>query len=97
MTPIDYIFPTEAEELDLIGEVAKIFTALGMESTLVPLIPDEFAKMLFTLNPDIFGNRLENAERWLKERIERAEREKKKERGEQMREFLTDFPTTTAH
>ena len=73
MTAPNYRFPTEDEESGLIGEAAKIFTTLGMESTPVPVIPDEFAKMLFTLNPNVFGNRLENAERWLQECIERAE------------------------
>ena len=68
-----------------------------METMSLPLIPDEFAKMLFTFNPDIFGNRLENAERWLQKRIERVEQESEKERGEQMEKFLADFPTITAH
>ena len=31
-----------------------------MESAPVPVIPEEFAKMLFTLNPDAFGGELEN-------------------------------------
>ena len=93
----DYRFPTEDEESELIGEVSKIFTALGMESTPVPIIPEEFAKMLFTLNPDVFGNRLENAERWLQECVERAEQEREKDQGKQMRRFLAGFPTTTAH
>ena len=94
----DYRFPTEDEESELIGEVSKIFTALGMESTPVPMIPEEFAKMLFTLNPDVFGDRLENAERWLQERIERAEQERENGRSKQeMRRFLAGFPTTTAH
>ena len=94
MTEADYRFPTEDEESDLIGEVSKIFTALGMESTAVPVIPEEFAKMLFKINPDVFGNRLENAERWLQERIERADQEREKDA---MRRFLDGFPTTTAH
>ena len=93
----DYRFPTKEEESELIEEVSKIFMALGMESTPVPIIPEEFAKMLFTLNPDIFGNKLENAERWLQECIDKAERESEEERAKQMRKFLDGFPTTTVH
>ena len=93
----DYRFPTEDEESELIGEVSKIFTALGMELTPVPVIPEEFAKMLFTLNPDVFGNRLENAERWLQECAERADQEREKDQEKRMRRFLAGFPTTTAH
>ena len=62
-----------------------------------PLIPYEFAKMLFTVNSDIFGNRLENAERCLQECIERVEQESEKYRTREMTRFLANFPTITAH
>ncbi|MCY4030786.1 MAG: hypothetical protein OXF05_01560 [Hyphomicrobiales bacterium] len=94
----DYRFPTEDEESALIEEVSRIFMALGMESTAVPVIPEEFAKMLFTLKPDIFGDKLENAERWLQERIETAEQEVEDDQSKQeMKRFLSGFPTTTPH
>ena len=75
MTETDYRFPPKNEKSELIGEIAKIFIASGMKSTPVPVIPNEFAKMLFTPNPDVC--RLENlaAERWRRECIERAEQE----------------------
>lgn len=93
----DYRFPTEDEESALVEEVSEMFSATGMESKQIPLIPDEFAKLLFQINPDAFGGRLENAERWLLERIDKAEREREEEEREQMRKFLADFPTTTMH
>ena len=94
----DYRFPTQKEASELIEEVSKIFEALGMESKPIPVIPEEFAKMLFTLNPDVFGNRLENAERWLQECIEKVvERESEDQAKEKMRRFPTDFPTTIVH
>ena len=97
MTETDYRFPTEDEESALIKEVSEMFVAAGMESRQIPLIPDEFAKLLFQINPDAFGGRLENAERWLLERIERAEQEREEDQARQMRRFLVDFPTTTKH
>ena len=57
-----------------------------------------FAKMLFTLNSDVFGNRLENAERWLQERIERrgGKVERPGETDEKiLSEFLNDHGTLT--
>ena len=93
----DYRFPTEDEESALIEEVSEMFVAAGMESKQIPLIPDEFAKLLFAINPDAFGGRLENAERWLLERIEKVEREWEEDKARQMRRFLADFPTTTMH
>ena len=93
----DYRFPTEDEETALIEEVSEMFAAMGMGSKPIPLIPDEFAKLLFAVNPDIFGGRLENAGRWLQERIETAEQERQEDEARQMRRFLVDFPTTTMH
>ena len=93
----DYRFPTEDEESALIEEVSEMFVAMGMSSEAIPLIPDEFAKLLFQINPNIFGGKLENAERWLQERIEKAEREREEDQARQMRRFLVDFPTTTMH
>ena len=93
----DYRFPTEDEETALIEEVSEMFASVGMDSKPIPLIPDEFAKLLFAINPDVFGGRLENAERWLQERIDRAEQERQEDEARQMRRFLADFPTTTMH
>ena len=93
----EYRFPTQKEASELIEEVSKIFEALGMGSKPIPVIPEEFAKMLFTLNPDVFGNRLENAERWLQECIERTAKETEDQAREEMRRFLADFPTTIVH
>ena len=93
----DYRFPTEDEESALIEEVSEMFVGAGMESKQIPLIPDEFAKLLFAINPDAFGGRMENAERWLLERIEKAEREREEDEARQMRRFLVDFPTITMH
>ena len=74
-----------------------MFVAAGMESKQIPLIPDEFAKLLFQINPDAFGGRLENAEKWLQERIEKAEQEWEEDEARRMKRFLVDFPTTTMH
>ena len=94
----EYRFPTHEEASELIEEASKIFEALGMNSKPTPVILDEFAKMLFTLNPDVFGNKLENAERWLRECIEKVvERESENQAKEKMRRFLADFPTTIVH
>ena len=94
----EYRFPTHEEASELIEEASKIFEALGMGSKPIPPIFDEFAKMLFTLNPDAFGNRLENAERWLRECIEKVvEKESEDQAHEKMRRFLADFPTTIVH
>ena len=93
----DYRFPTEDEETALIEEVSEMFVVMGMGSKPIPLIPDEFAKLLFQINPDVFGGSLENAERWLQERVERAEQEREEDQARQMRRFLVDFPTTTVH
>ena len=93
----DYRFPTEDEETALIEEVSEMFVVMGMGSKPIPLIPDEFAKLLFQINPDVFGGSLENAERWLQECVERAEKESEGEQAKQMRRFLVDFPTTTMH
>ena len=93
----EYRFPTQKEASELIEEASKIFTALGMGSKPMPVIPEEFAKMLFTLNPDAFGNRLENAERWLRECIGRVTKESEDQAKEEMRRFLADFPMTTDH
>ena len=93
----DYRFPTEDEEIALIEEVSEMFVVMGMGSKPIPLIPEEFAKLLFQIKPDVFGGKLENAERWLQECIERAEQESEKDQARQMRKFLTAFPTTTAH
>ena len=92
----NYRFPTEKEASELIEGVSKIFKALGME-TPATVNFKEFAQMLFTLNPDVFGNRPENAERWLQECIERVARENEDQAKQEMRRFLADFPTTIAH
>ena len=93
----DCRFPTEDEESAPIEEVSGIFAVEEMGSKPMPLIPDEFAKLLFAINPDAFGGRFENAERWLQERIEKAEQEREEDEARQMRRFLADFPTTTMH
>ena len=92
-----YRFPTEDEESALIEEVSEMFVAAGMESKQIPLIPDEFAKLLFAINPATFGGRLDNAERWLQERIEKAEQEWEEDNARRMKRFLVDFPITTMH
>ena len=92
-----YRSPTQKEASELIEEASKIFAALGMDSKPIPLIPEEFAKMLFTLNPDVFGNRLENAEKWLQECIERVAKESEEQAKQEIKRFLADFPATTAH
>lgn len=91
----DYRFPTKDEESALIEKVLEVFAALGMEPR--PLMLEEFASLLFSINPDAFGDSLENAERWLQECVERAEKESEGEQAKQMRRFLVDFPTTTMH
>ena len=93
----DYRFPTQKEASELIEEVSKIFEALGMGSKPIPVILDEFAEMLFTLNPDAFGGELKNAEKWLRECIERTAKETENQAKEEMRRFLADFPTTIVH
>ena len=71
--------------------------ALEMGSKPIPIMLKGFAKMLFTLNPDAFGNRLENAERWLQECIERATKESEDRAKQEMRRFLADFQAATMH
>ena len=73
----DCRFPTEDEESAPIEEVSGIFAVEEMGSKPMPLIPDEFAKLLFAINPDAFGGRLEKAEGWTLERIEKTDRERK--------------------
>lgn len=88
----DCRFPTEGEESTLIEGVSEMFVATGMESKPIPLIPDEFVKLLFAINSDTFGGRLEKEERRLLERIEKTDQERKEDQTRQIRKFLCDFP-----
>ena len=45
----DYRFPIEDEENTLIEEVSEMFVVARMESKQIPLISDEFAKLLFQM------------------------------------------------
>ena len=72
-------------------------TPLKRVSGQVVMKPEELAKLLFQINPDVFGGRLENAEKWLQERLEETSQEMGKEQENEMRRFLAGFPTTTAH
>ena len=80
-------FPMKDEETALIEKVSEIFVETGMGSRPISLISEEFIKLLFTLNPDIFGGGLENAEKWLRECIDRAGQEREKGRTKLMKIF----------
>ena len=89
----EYRFPTEKEACKLIEDVSKIFKALGIEIP-APIVPKDFAQILFTLSPDAFGGELENAERWLEACIDKVEEDNAEK--ERIR-LLADFPITTMH
>ena len=97
MNEDDYRCPTEDEEHALVEELEELFESSGIGTKPVFTTIEEFAELLFQINPDVFGGRLDNAERWLNESIDAFEREMEQERDNRLRRFLADFPTTKPH
>lgn len=92
-----YRFPTEDEEEALVEELEELFESSGIGTKPVFTTIEEFAELLLRINPDAFGGKLENAEKWLNESIQEFERQMEQERDNSLKKFLADFPTTTAH
>ncbi len=93
----DYGFPTEDEETALIEEVSEMFMAIRGNLKPMVLISEEFAKLSFAINPGVFGDKLENGERCLPERIERSGQERGKERTKRTGWFPAGLPKTAMH
>ena len=97
MNKDDYRFPTKEEQESLAKELENFFSSIEPAPDQVVMKARDLAELLFTINPDVFGGRLENAEKWLQERLEETSQETGKEQENEMRRFLAGFPTTTAH
>ena len=97
MNKDDYRFPTKEEQESLAEELENFFGSIEPAPDQVVMKARDLAELLFTINPDVFGGRLENAEKWLQERLEETSQEMGKEQENEMRRFLAGFPTTTAH
>ena len=97
MNKDDYRFPTKEEEEALAEWLENFFSSIEPAPDQVVMKARDLAELLFTINPDVFGGRLENAEKWLQERLEETSQEIGKEQENEMRRFLAGFPTTTAH
>ena len=91
MSEDDYRFPTKAEAHEIIMMLEAFFERIKSSSNPIAMNRDIFLNLLFLANPDAFGGSLENAERWLRETVQRVERH------ESMKRLLADFPTKTAH
>ena len=97
MNKDDYRFPTKEEEESLAEGLENFFSSIEPAAGQVVMKARDLAKLLFQINPDVFGGRLENAEKWLQERLEETSQETGREGENEMRRFLAGFPTTTAH